>query len=657
MRNTFLILILVFGIIQVTNSQEYSRKFGKISIDEFSTKTCPIDETAEAMVIHDIGEAYYAFIGDSYKLIYNRKLKIKIFSQAGLDVADFSIPFYEYFDKERISGLKGNVYNLQDGKIVVTKLNTKNAFEEKAGENWYNLKFAMPDVKEGSIFELSYTLTSPYVSDIPTWNFQKNIPVLYSEYTVKMNPHYEFKSLLKGAAGFDEYEVTEGPTKVMIMRVPRSEMIYRYAMKNLPAFKDESYIASANDYLVRLEFQLTKVNYTDGTFENYTSTWPKLCDELMERDGFGKYLKASERKSSSIVEELKIQSLEPIEKAKILEKYVKTKFSFSGSNNYLASKNIDDFFKSKTGNSANVNLFLCGLFKAAGIESRPVILSTRGNGQPQMLSPFLSGFNYVVIAATIDNKTMLFDATDPLSGFGVLPTRCLNYKGLIVQKNNTEWIDLVSNEKSDIQYYLELKPDIENEILVQEGTLKTSGYDAIGYRRKFQDNYDGIAVELLGAKHKEFDSIKQVNLINIEEPFELTFSRNIDLETIEDKIMIDPFCSLVMTENPMKQTVRTNPIDFTYSSSKSFSTVIEIPEGYKLLNKPENMVINNQFGRIVYVISNENPTQVTVTAHYQFTKVKYEASAYKELKDIYNSVVSKFNEKIVLIKKDSIDLI
>lgn len=656
MRKIIAIFILVAGIAQIVNSQEYSRKFGKVTIDEFKALTCPIDETAEAMVIHDIGEVYYALIGDSYKLIFNRKLKIKVFSKAGLNTADFSIPFFEYFDKERISGLKGNVYNLQDGKIVVTKLNTKNAFEEKASENWYNLKFAMPDVKEGSIFEISYTLTSPYVSDIPSWNFQKNIPVLFSEYTVKMNPHYEFKTLLKGAAKYDEYEVNDGPTKVLIQNVSMPEKIHRYAMKNIPAFKDESYIASSDDYLIRLEFQLMALNYSNGTSENYTSTWPKLCKELSERDGFGKYIKASERKGNSIIEELKIDSLKPIEKAKLIEKYVKTKFSYSGSNTYTASKNVEDFLKTKIGSSANINLFLCGVFKAAGIDARPVILSTRGNGQLQTLSPFLSGFNYVVTAATIDGNTMLFDATDPLSSFGVIPSKCLNYKGLIVQSDKTEWIDLVSNEVSNVRYDITLNPDLDDEKLIQQCIMKTTGYDAINIRREFQDKYDDIAEELLGTNYKEFDSIKQVNLLNVDEPFELLFNNSIDLETIEDKIMINPFCGLVITENPMKQTIRTHPIDFTYSSSESFSTLIEIPEGYRLLNKPENMVINNPYGRIVYVISNDDPSKVSVTAHYQFTKIKYEASDYNSLKEIYNSVVNKFNEKIILVKKDSVEI-
>jgi hypothetical protein len=188
---------------------------------------------------------------------------------------------------------------------------------------------------------------------------------------------------------------------------------------------------------------------------------------------------------------------------------------------------------------------------------------------------------------------------------------------------------------------------------MHECTITSSGYDAINFRRKYQDDYDNLAENLLGINYKTFDSIQPVNLLMVEEPFEVKFNKSMEMETIEEKIMIDPFCSLVITENPMKQTERTYPIDFTYNSSQSFSTIIEVPEGYRLLNKPENMIINNPFGRVVYVIKEDEGNKVSVIAHFQFTKTKYEGSAYKDLKEIYNSVINKFNEKIVLVKNDA----
>lgn len=631
-------LFIVIGLSLKSNSQEYSRKYGKVSIDELKIKTCPFDESAEAMVLHDIGESHYEVVGDSYKLIYNRRIKVKVFSEAGLDVANFDIPFYEYFDEEKITELKGNVYNLQDGKIVITKLNNKNAYEEKINDRWFRLKFTMPNVKAGSVFEISYRTISPFVSNLNSWKFQREIPVLFSEYTVTMNQYYEFKSMLKGVDRCDEFEVIDG-----------LEQAYRFAMKNIPAFRDEMFIASEDDYLIKLEFQLAALHYPNKKSIFYTSTWPKLCQELMERDFFGKYLRTSERRGDDIIRELRIDSLNQFEKAKIIERYVKDKYRYNGVNDYFASKNVEDFLETKTGTCGNINLFFCGLLNASGIEARPVLLSTRDNGQPQTLFPFLTEFNYVIISAIIDKIPILLDATDPNCNFGVLPIRCINDKGLIVNTENEEWTTLTSNEKSMTRYDFTLKPDPENNIIIQEGRQRTTGYDGINYRREYQVNYDGLAEDLLGVNYKTFDSVKQVNLFEIEKPFELHFSKSIEMESIEDKIMINPFCFIVMTENPMKQKDRKYPIDFTYSKTRSYSTIIEIPKGYQLLNTPENLVINSPICNLTYIINNDEVDKVSVTAQYQFKKAKYDASAYKDLKELYDMVVNKFNEKIVLV--------
>ena len=58
----------------------------------------------------------------------------------------------------------------------------------------------------------------------------------------------------------------------------------------------------------------------------------------------------------------------------------------------FTNKSVKDLLSSKTGNSAEINLFLAGMLNAAGIEAYPVITSTRSNGKIQSDYPFLQPF-------------------------------------------------------------------------------------------------------------------------------------------------------------------------------------------------------------------------------------------------------------------------
>ena len=202
-----LFLICFISIIQFTVAQNYTHEFGKYSNEEFQLQKYSKDPSAEAVVIYDIGKSYFTQTVNGFEVVFERRMKIKIFTKAGLKWAQFSIPYYEEDNKyEEISELKGNTYNYEDGQVRVSALDPKSSYKEKYNEHWYNKMFAMPDVKDGSVIEVSYKVTSPYFFNFHNWEFQNKIPVIYSEYTTKMIPFYEYTYLLQGANKFDDFK-------------------------------------------------------------------------------------------------------------------------------------------------------------------------------------------------------------------------------------------------------------------------------------------------------------------------------------------------------------------------------------------------------------------------------------------------------------------
>jgi len=648
----FLVLILCMASIYPLFAQNFVHEFGKYSGEEFQLKNYKNDPAAEAVVIYDIGESYFTSDDYGFQLIFERKTKIKIFTKAGLKWAQISIPYYtEAYKAETILELKGNTYNFENGEVKISELDPKNAYDEKNNDHWFDKKFAMPDVKEGSIIEIYYKVKSPYLFNLRNWEFQCEIPVIYSEYTTKMIPFYKYTYIFQGATKFDNYKSYEtNSTSSPYGTFAYKDIAYNFLMKDVPAFKDESFITSPDDYIIKLNFQLAEIHRPDGVKQSIMTTWPEMCKEMIDNSSFGRYMNTCKKKANDIIDTMKISGISATEKAKKIERFVKTNFSWNGRSDVYSTKNVKDLITSKTGNCADINLFLTGILNSAGIEAYPVIISTRNHGKIKLDYPFEHFFNYVIVMAKIDNSTVLLDATEPLSNFNEIPARCINEYGLIIQKDKVEWANLKSNSVSSITYNLQLQLTHGNDSIIQECKLKTTGYEAVDYRSKFLASYKDLKNDLLGNNSGLRDTLRAVDLHQIEKPFEIDFNKKIQVQAIEDKIIISPFCNYQLSNNPLKQPVRNYPVDIIYKKSYNFQTTIVIPKGYELLSKPVDLKINDKLVIIIYNTVIQPNGNINIVGSYEFNKDVYDVSEYTEIKKYFNIIVEKFNEEIVLNK-------
>jgi len=85
--------------------------------------------------------------------------------------------------RERISNFKAITYNLENGNVQETKVSNENIFEINENKYLDLYKFTFSNVKNGSVLEYKYILTSTLIWDIPTHYFEEQIPILYSYYS------------------------------------------------------------------------------------------------------------------------------------------------------------------------------------------------------------------------------------------------------------------------------------------------------------------------------------------------------------------------------------------------------------------------------------------------------------------------------------------
>ncbi|MBN2610983.1 MAG: DUF3857 domain-containing protein [Bacteroidales bacterium] len=652
MKRKNLVLLISLTLLSLTAfAQPADFLYGKTSKEEIDLKAVSWDKDAEAVVLYDLGSSYFISNDNGFEVCFERKTKIKILKNAGLTYANVEIPYYQEGQiYERITEIEATTYNFEEGKINVSKLDLKNCFDEKMNEYWNLKKFAIPDVKEGSVLECRYKIISPYKFNLRDWEFQWKIPVMHSEYTVKIIPFYEYTFILQGADKLDKMSsyIDNGLTD-RFAGVEYKTMVYEFGLNNIPAFRDEEFITSSDDYIIKIDFQLSKFTNLQGTVTPVISSWPEMIKELIKHEKFGKQIDKTEKSAAKIFDYDKISGLSSLEKAEKIINYVKSNYNWSGVNDKYAYKNPKEFLAEKTGNSADINLFMTGLLRAAGIEADPVILSTRDNGKIKSDYPFMHFFNYVVVRVKADDTIFLADAAEILSPFDQIPLRCVNEKGLLIKKDIVEWVELTNTVPSAInnQIQIDFSPGLEQQSCRIRSTF--SGYDALYFRSKFNDKTEKIEEYLHNEGYKKLDSVRTEGFREINKEYVIEFQLQWDIERLNDKIFLAPFLIEPVSENPFKQVRRTYPIDMTYPRARCFKTVVSLPANYTVESVPEDTNFENALVKINYKTEIEGSTLIAEGC-YTFKKAVYDATDYSKLKYFYNEIIKKFNQKIVLIK-------
>lgn len=545
--------------------------------------------------------------------------------------------------------LKHTPINYENGQLNKTKLNTSNCHNEKINEYWVVKKFAMPNVKEGSIVEYKYKINSEYKFNLKDWEFQWKIPVVYSEYQVNMIPFYEYSYLLQGANKFDSQTTGTGSDFRRFGSVEFKDVVYNFVMKDVPAFKSEEYIASINDYLIKIDFQLGTIHLSNGSSINVLTTWPDLIKDLTKNTKFSKYAKRSEKLGSKLLKMDGLMFSSQQESFDYIIQYVKENYTWNKTNSKYASKSPDEFVKDKYGNSADINLFAVGLLNASGIEAYPVLISTRKNGKIRYDYPYHHFFNYVLISANIDGEIILTDATEINSLNNRIPTKCINEKGLVINKDKVEWVSLQTNIPSEIQTNISIEY-LDNYLKANIETTATE-YDALYYRNKFGDKIKKVNELLSDNNYHLVDSLTVIkNQIQNKKPYVIQYTINENAEMINDKIYISPFFNETLTPNPLVQQKRTYPIDMIYPVKRHYNTTLTIPSGYKVDFLPDNYKIKTDLFELDYIVT-INDHNVIINFDYYFINSIYSAANYSKIRFYFNQIVKKGNEKIVLSKE------
>ncbi|MCZ8198430.1 MAG: DUF3857 domain-containing protein [Flavobacterium sp.] len=614
-------------------SQKY--ELGKVSIAELQEKQHPIDTSAVAAILFEIGKTYF----EDATTITKVTTRIKIYKKEGYEWANTEVP---YFLGENVYFSDAFTYNLVDGKIEKTKLKSNGEFDEKINKYRSRKKIAMPNIKEGSIIEYEYQSRTPGYNTPRDWYFQTNIPVNYSEYNFLIPNALVFNKQIKGYY-FPKIS-TEGKYN--------DDTLTKYILKNIPAMNEEPFVNNINNYKASVSFELAMINIPGRFYKEYTTNWEAVTEKIYLNDDFGGELKKIgyfEEDINTLISGITTRD----EKIAAIFSFVKSKVKWNNFTSYYCNDGVKKAYKDNIGNVAEINLMLTAMLRYAGVDANPVLLSTRSNGIA--FFPNRTAFNYVISAIEIEDGLILLDATEPYSTPNILPTRDLNWFGRLIRKDGTSTeVNLtptnLSTEINNLQVTLDDKGGINGKIRTQ-----FNGHNALNFRQENINIDKETYLEKLEDKNDalEISDYIRDNELDLFKPLVETYSFKDTnaFEVINDKLYISPLFFLSVNENPFKQEKREYPVDFGFPFEKSYNINIEIPEGYKVETLPfqSKFITEEDIGAFKYLIEDSgNKIQLRIT--YSINAAIVSSEFYPTLKDFFQKMIDKQNEKIVLKK-------
>ncbi|MTI30312.1 DUF3857 domain-containing protein [Cytophagales bacterium RKSG123] len=659
---SFFITSFIAFSLQVS-AQNVKMKFGKIENSDLEIDVYPLDTGASAVILADVGKSHiqYNQTKGDFELVFERHTRIKVLNKNGFKWADVEIPLYgRNSDKERVSGLKGYTYNLENGKVIKSKLDKKSVFDDLKNEYWSLKKFTMPNVREGSVIEYTYKVYSDFLFNLQSWYFQYEIPAIWSEYTAVVPEYFYYKKLGQGYISMVLAEEDKKSESIVFSSKEGSNTVdflstvYHYATKDVPAFKSESYMTTSEDFISKMDFELASIKYPRDPIRQIMDTWETIIKELLEHEKFMIRLRRTNFLKAQMGAVLSGANT-PEEKIEAIYTYVQQNIKWDEKNGMFTSQSLKDTFNKRVGNSADINLLLIAMLQEAGLEADPVILSTRNNGRVMQMYPIITKFNYVISKVSLDGKYFLLDATDPFRSIGMLPYNCLNGQGFVIKKGMEEWVDLLNKEifMESHQATLAFNDEMELTGKIQKmykgfsanrKRISLSGGEE-KYQEELEEKYEGWELNELQFKNKGEIGKPFVEDMDVVIPSEG--------EMGDDIIYLDPMIAGdKLEENPFKSEKRTYPVDFGSPIRGQYILNLDLPDGYVVEDMPENanLALPENGGRFTYAISVKGK-RLQLVSSFLIRKTLFVPEEYSSLKEFYNMYIAKCAEKIVLKKE------
>lgn len=603
-----------------------------------------LDENAPAEILYkSIHFGVDTSTGDLRKKVFYR---VKIYDKdKAEDWLNLEIPLYKNSkgSEEVLNKMKAFVYNLENGAAVPTKVDKSSKYKSKESKYTTITKFAFPNVKNGSVIEYQYEVLSPFLYAVPQIIIESDTPSLYTEYILEAPINIAYNVNYTGSL-MPKYRVVEDKSMYGM-----DFKTYRFGYENLKGFKTEKFVNNDRNYRTKISAELHSTNF--GELKKHSSSWDEIKDQLYKDEDFGLELKKTKLAKENMPAAVAGLSSDT-EKADAIFNYVKNTFTWNKDRGIYTEEGIKKLLETKTGNAAEINLFLIMMLREAGLKADPLVISTVDNGMINLMSPSIVSMNFVLAAVQLKEGLNLYDATSRQSSMNNLPPRDWNQYGVLMAKEKASLMQMGNTTNSFTYLTTEAKINEDGSISGTYSDKDTGSYamfakesydeNAEKYKKQYKDNFsiDFTGIDSKALENGDFESTMKFTSDNL-------------IDKVGKKMIINPMLFLSKNSNEFDQAEeRKYQIDFISSFTRVKKVTLEIPEGYVIESMPKSKKIITQDKEIEYsYVAEQKGNKLEVVSTTKIGSPDYPKEYYPAFKQIWETASKSENQVVSLIKK------
>lgn len=555
-----LTLLSFFFIIHATAQINPRTSWGKVSNEEINYKQVNFDPEAAAVILFEEGRMRIE--REFETRVYRR---IKVLDEKGIEAANQEIRYYTNDHIERISSIKAQTINIENGKTDIRTVDRRDFHDTQINEFWSKKTFAFPNVKVGSILEFEYVLVNKGMYTMDAWFFQHEYPTLFSKFEMENFSNRDFTTIAIGN---------------QIAQNAAHHKNGSWNLSNVPSFNSIPFLFNPKDMSERIALQLQGYYKSTGSYDKmvgYQSVmknWKSLNKEMLDtyqtytNNGVGKDIEKQIPNGKNETETLQN-----------VFNYFKNNYQWNYIYGIYPKHSNREVHQKKSGSSAELNLLLNTILKAKGLSTDLIFISSRKNGKLIVSYPYLGQFNAVVnLVTTKDGNAFLIDASDLQFDLGYAALDNYNYYGLVVDANKERFTSIqppISTYQSTQNYVIK-----DHQFMVNR-TEKRNGY----FKKKESKLPDGVnnynplllAVDLVSNEMKSQNSADD--------------NQASQLERIQYETNAFSNASFIPVQNPLKTIIsayqlpeknRIRALEFNFPFHYQIQVSIEIPPGFQV---------------------------------------------------------------------------
>lgn len=608
---------------EISQAQELRKKYDKSDVAIISAKEHFKFNLNKELTLVEVDQSINETL---LNINYTSKIQKYEFYDGQSSILDFSIRnklnktvdvqvMDEYYISDDL------FYN--DARVTYTTLN----FPLQGSTYLYEMKKKYKDVKY---------FTSIYFND--------ENPILHKEVLIEIPKwlSFEIKEF-----NFGSHAITKSITET------NESVIYKYSIENMEGSKSEMACPGPSYVYPHVLFVAKSYTKQGKNITLYNSTqdlynWYKsLVNEMKDKPDVFR----------NKVLELTSQAKTDEEKIKNIYYWVQDNIRYIAFEDGIAGFKPDEsqnVFEKKYGDCKGMANLTKQMLVVAGFDARLSWIGTRHIAYDYSI-PSLSVDNHMICTVFLNGKKYYLDSTIK---YGSLDENSENIQGKEIMIENGDNFIIEKIEKIESQRNLESKNislalvgedligKIKLEFNNESKTHFLNSYNSIKNNNKdealkYYLTSDNKNIKVNNIVTSDLNNRDQLTTINYD------FEIKNQASQFDDEMYID--LNIDKTYDSFDFSERKMDYLFPYKTYDIIHTTFEIPQGYKVKELPENLIVKNDDYEFSLIYENKNNT-ITYTKTFNFKNAKVQSKDFESWKNHQKQLAEHYSDQIVLTK-------